>query len=157
VDPDNRRPVDYNKRIDLLHQIKAQEREGSASLFSFLSAHHEEGAEKLFVTWKALNFRKQYEMIFKEGSYNPLPATGSDPAVCSFVRSYRDQHIIIAVPLGVARKSEKGEENEESIILPEHFPTKWTNQFTGKIHNASEIGLSIQEIFADFPVAILTP
>ena len=58
VDPDNRRPVDYKSRKNYLTLIREKEKDNPAYLFSFLSDNRELGLEKLFVAWKALNFRR---------------------------------------------------------------------------------------------------
>jgi (1->4)-alpha-D-glucan 1-alpha-D-glucosylmutase len=57
VDPDNRRPVDYKYRMELLMSIQQREAATSYEFLAFLRAHRNEGYEKFFVTWKSLNFR----------------------------------------------------------------------------------------------------
>lgn len=159
VDPDNRRPVDYDLRKDHLNQIIKMEKEGRDDLFSFLAVHRTTGIEKLFVTWKTLNFRKNNALIFREGAYLPLPVTGANPAAVVYARHYNDQWVLVAVPLDVARRSEASELSKEgweneTILLPEHLPRNWKNVFTAK-SIVSEGYLDLRELFDEFPIALL--
>ena len=159
VDPDNRRPVDYAIRKNYLDQIKKKEREGPEALFSFLRQHRGAGMEKLFVTWKALNFRKNNELIFREGTYLRLQVTGSDELAMVYARHYNDQWILIVISLGTAKRDEmekfpKQEAASAAIVLLEQLPQQWTNDFTGKKLTATNGLLTLQEILEDFPVAL---
>ena len=69
VDPDNRRPVDWQERLDALETLRA----GAAP-----DAH----TMKLYVTWKTLRFRAEHDDAFS-GAYERF-ALG--PGVCAFVR-----------------------------------------------------------------------
>jgi (1->4)-alpha-D-glucan 1-alpha-D-glucosylmutase len=69
VDPDNRRPVDWNARIHALERLKAGE------------AHDDETA-KLYVTWKTLRLRAEHAGAFA-GAYEPFDL---GEVVCAFVR-----------------------------------------------------------------------
>jgi (1->4)-alpha-D-glucan 1-alpha-D-glucosylmutase len=70
VDPDNRRPVDWRRRREMLTRIKG-------------AAHPEdEPARKLWLTWRLLDLRSRRPEAF-EGDYVPAD-TG--PGVCAFKR-----------------------------------------------------------------------
>jgi (1->4)-alpha-D-glucan 1-alpha-D-glucosylmutase len=69
VDPDNRRPVDWDARARALAALKA-------------GAAPDEQTLKLFVTWRVLRFRAEHEEAFR-GSYERL---GLGDGVCAFVR-----------------------------------------------------------------------
>ena len=69
VDPDNRRPVDWDARRRALEELRA----GRAPT---------EETSKLYVTWKTLGLRAERESAFA-GSYEPLDL---GPGVCAFVR-----------------------------------------------------------------------
>src|ERR1039457_3643532 len=57
VDPDNRRPVDYPKRINLLDELTQKEAaEGPLETARALVATRNDGRIKLHLTCKALNF-----------------------------------------------------------------------------------------------------
>ncbi len=155
VDPDNRRPVDYQIRKNYLNQIKKKEKNDVDELLSFLASHRNAGLEKLFVTWKALDFRKNNEQIFREGTYQPLHVKGSE-TFAAYARRLKDQWVLIIVPLAIA--DEAREENDawgdSYIELPEQAPRHWKNIFTGKI---TEQGgqISLEDACKEFPVALL--
>jgi (1->4)-alpha-D-glucan 1-alpha-D-glucosylmutase len=69
VDPDNRRPVDWERRRELLAALRR-------------GAEPTEETEKLHVTWRTLALRAGYEQAFA-GSYEPVDL---GPGVCAFTR-----------------------------------------------------------------------
>jgi (1->4)-alpha-D-glucan 1-alpha-D-glucosylmutase len=69
VDPDNRRPVDWQSRRDALRALQ-----GGAPV--------DDANAKLYVTWKTLGLRAQHADAFA-GSYEPVDA---GEGVCAFVR-----------------------------------------------------------------------
>jgi (1->4)-alpha-D-glucan 1-alpha-D-glucosylmutase len=86
VDPDNRRPVDYDRRLALLTEIEAQgapTREFAASLISTL----EDGRAKLHLIRSVLALRRQHETLFSEGEYLPARLSGDHRhQICAFFR-----------------------------------------------------------------------
>ncbi|HET8672421.1 MAG TPA: hypothetical protein VFL87_02205, partial [Thermoleophilaceae bacterium] len=72
VDPDNRRPVDWDRRRDLLAHVKGAS-----------SAPEEFDLRKLWLTERLLALRAERPAAFA-GSYEPLDA---GPDVCAFVRA----------------------------------------------------------------------
>jgi (1->4)-alpha-D-glucan 1-alpha-D-glucosylmutase len=75
VDPDNRRPVDYALRRRLLADVRGWRT--SEDLQAGL-AKLEDGRCKLYVTFKALEFRRANEALFREGTYLPLTVAGEN-------------------------------------------------------------------------------
>jgi maltooligosyltrehalose synthase len=65
VDPDNRRPVDWEMRRILLHEI------AGASLGD-LAANWQDGREKLFISYRLLELRRRHPALFAEGDYQPI-------------------------------------------------------------------------------------
>jgi len=76
VDPDNRRPVDYALRRCLLQKLQTVEAQGVEPLVQQLMRDPADGAVKLYVTSRALHFRKSHHSLFSKGSYLPLRAAG---------------------------------------------------------------------------------
>ena len=72
VDPDNRRPIDYECRKKNLDEMMRLEKKGVDEVLTYIHQHKKEGREKLFVTYKTLNFRKANNNLFLEGEYIPL-------------------------------------------------------------------------------------
>jgi (1->4)-alpha-D-glucan 1-alpha-D-glucosylmutase len=121
VDPDNRQPVDYASRQELLAEIRSYPSSEYADVARGLveSIHRGDdrrGRSKLFLTWRALQARQTYPQLFREGNYVPLTVEG--PAAShflAFARTYADSHAIIAVPRLVAKLME----DRPSLLDPE--------------------------------------
>lgn len=157
VDPDNRRPVDYNKRMEFLFQLVIREEKGKDAVFEYLRQSRDAGIEKLYVIWKTLNFRKTNPALFIEGSYIPLAITGTEISAAGFARHNGKFWALVVVPLGMARHdaAEQSETaGEQFLVLPENAPGEWLNIFTGEYFEIpNQIALS--DIFKVFPVALL--
>ena len=114
VDPDNRRPVDYERRqqaFETLRQASASNSEGLRRLLE----SPEDGRIKLHLTWRTLCFRRQHADLFREGKYLVLGVTGPKAdRVLAFARKYKDATAVIIVPRLVAGLI--NESNSESIF-----------------------------------------
>ena len=98
VDPDNRGPVDFRRRISLLAELRRQEEQNRLDLIHDLLDHWPDGRIKLFVTSRALTFRRAHRNLYLEGSYQPLQAIGPRREnVFSFVRRSKRAWAITAV------------------------------------------------------------
>ena len=70
VDPDNRRPVDFERRFGLLAEARAL---SAAEILN----RHAEGLPKLFLLQRVLSARRRYPEVFgPKGDYQPLAAMG---------------------------------------------------------------------------------
>jgi (1->4)-alpha-D-glucan 1-alpha-D-glucosylmutase len=154
VDPDNRRPVDFNRRADYLSQLIEKEQEGAHELFPFMDDHRAEGMEKLFVTWKSLTFRKKQASLFAEGTYIPLQLTGKDIITVAFARSYKGNWVLVVVPLKAQERRHDNLDTTDEIILPEGAPDLWYNVLTGETIQTHE-RLALSTCFTRFSVALL--
>ncbi|MGH7683162.1 MAG: malto-oligosyltrehalose synthase, partial [Vulcanimicrobiaceae bacterium] len=165
VDPDNRKPVDFEMRTRLLSQIKtswnAEERLG---VLRDLLRSWRDGRVKMFVTWRLLQLRKEHPQTFLDGAYRRLSAGGKRAA--SIVAYARDRIVVVAPRLvySLLKRSKDGlpvfEFGSEYVTLPPNFPRRFRNIFTGAIVEADSSGrprLMVQALFADFPVAVLVP
>jgi maltooligosyltrehalose synthase len=63
VDPDNRRPVDYARRARLLTALRRTALADPAFARALLEDLND-GRAKLYVTWRALQFRKAHAALF---------------------------------------------------------------------------------------------
>ncbi|HEX2164536.1 MAG TPA: malto-oligosyltrehalose synthase, partial [Thermoanaerobaculia bacterium] len=83
VDPDNRRPVDWELRRRLLDELAAREAAvgGDATarrdLLAELVETWRDGRIKLWITWKALSARRAEADLFLGGDYRPLAGEGA--------------------------------------------------------------------------------
>jgi (1->4)-alpha-D-glucan 1-alpha-D-glucosylmutase len=151
VDPDNRRPVDYAKRQELLRHVKNTDPKQ-------LLARSEAGEIKMFVTWAALQIRNRHRELFENGSYVPIEASGSRREhVISFGREHGGKRIVAIAPrlpltlMDGQTKPPIGPEawgEDTELNLP---PGKYRDRFTRKTRESKKLA----ELLADFPIALL--
>src|SRR5207248_87931 len=102
VDPDNRRPVDFDLRRSLLSDLRKRIDAGGndlAPLAAELLASWTDGRIKLFVLHRLLTLRREWPRLFQAGEYRPLTVEQFDPeTVVAFARRFDGQELIVAVP-----------------------------------------------------------
>jgi maltooligosyltrehalose synthase len=80
-----------------LRQLKARESERLGGLVPELPRTWQSGNLKLYVTAKALGFRRDHRAVFLEGDYLPLKASGTlREHVCAFARSYEGEWVMVS-------------------------------------------------------------
>jgi (1->4)-alpha-D-glucan 1-alpha-D-glucosylmutase len=161
VDPDNRRPVDWALRRRLLEELQAASAADLGRLARSLVDAMEDGRIKLFLTWRALTFRRRHREWFATGDYRPLEVRGSlAEHVLAFSRGAGA--VVVVVPRLLARRGVTGPPLGPSVwqnttLAPAPVPmgTRLRNVFTGDTVVAGEAGLALAEVLASFPVALL--
>jgi len=106
VDPDNRRPVDFDHRqrmLEALTPLLAPPADLAADprrdLVTDLLRHWEDGRIKLLVTAAGLRFRRSHPDLFLAGSYDPLVPDGPGAdAVLGFARRQAASEYLVVVP-----------------------------------------------------------
>jgi (1->4)-alpha-D-glucan 1-alpha-D-glucosylmutase len=101
VDPDNRRPVDYAHRRQLLDEIRgrAGDRERLSAALEDMLANLADGSAKLYTTWRALLLRREQAELFRHGSYLPIEAIGQHAGhLCAFARRHAGLAVIAVAP-----------------------------------------------------------
>src|SRR6202012_1761667 len=100
VDPDNRRPVDYELRQRLLTELDHRaEAENLPELCAELLEHYQDGRIKMWTTMQAMRLRRDRRELFHVGRYHPLQAKGPrQQHVVAFAREHNNQVAIIAAP-----------------------------------------------------------
>jgi (1->4)-alpha-D-glucan 1-alpha-D-glucosylmutase len=130
VDPDNRRPVDYQRRLRLLDQPESD--------------------RKFIVTTRTLHARRDHLGLFSRGEYTPLEASGSKAAhVFAFERKLGVQHAVVIVPRLV---TPIGNWDDTTIRLPK---IRGRDVFTGKSVSFGGKPVPVGVLLNDFPVALL--
>lgn len=150
VDPDNRRPVDYKRLLTLLENLRRRDSEDRIGLIHDLAGNPLQDEMKLFVTYKALEFRKANRELFAHGEYLPLQVVGERAAnVCAFARRLGDRWAVVVAPRWMSQVSDWADTRVE---LPEGAPGEWHDILTCLI----PAGWKMAELLAQFPVALLS-
>src|SRR5690348_3291267 len=83
----------------LLELLRQSGEDRLLELCSDLMANYQDGRIKMWVTMRALNFRREHHELFRSGSYTPLTTTNEKQEhVAAFARSYEDRSMVVAVP-----------------------------------------------------------
>jgi (1->4)-alpha-D-glucan 1-alpha-D-glucosylmutase len=172
VDPDNRRPVNYQVRKGMLKTLDEKMGLFGKDLTGFtrdLMQEWKDGVIKLYVTSRALHYRRENPLLFQEGSYIPVAGEGSlEKHLCAFARKREDKTILVVVPrflMTLLRNREDlplGEAvwGDSSVVLPEEIEgEKFTNFFTHEVLDVEACNgdriLPLKRVFAHFCVAML--
>lgn len=147
VDPDNRRPVDYDLRKELLHQVKSIGKSGSIN--EWTEDQSAKGLPKLFVTYTLLQLRKELPRLFIEGTYIPINTEDKGRNVIAYARNADNEWLLVVLPLGIVHNGK----TSIPINLPADAPDSWENVFTKDILKKDK--LNTNTIFNAFPVAVL--
>jgi (1->4)-alpha-D-glucan 1-alpha-D-glucosylmutase len=136
VDPDNRRPVDYDLRRSLLARLDG----------GWVPPVDETGAAKLLVVSRALRHRRDSPEAF--AGYTPVEASG--PAADSVVAFDRGGVVTVATRLPV-RLARTGW-GDTGLQLP---TGAWRDLLTGTRVVSDAAGAPLGEVLAQLPVALL--
>jgi (1->4)-alpha-D-glucan 1-alpha-D-glucosylmutase len=173
VDPDNRRPVDYVRRRELLAELRRQIDRSARDLSQLtdeLLADLPSGRIKLFLIYQTLNFRRAHQDLFLHGDYLPLEVVGPQrDHVCAFARSSGSEVVIVAVPRLTARLTGGVESRplgfdvwgQTRLLLPPRLAGRsFRNLFTGEVlapDDQESIPVSsLGMVLGRFPVALLS-
>jgi len=142
VDPDNRRPVDYDARRALLAKLDAPGAE--------VPDLGEDGAAKLLVVSRALRLRRQRPEAFlgPEASYAALPVRGgAEEHAVAFLRGGSVATIVPRLPVALERTGGWG---DTTVALPDG---RWHDVLSGRSYDGGD--LSLARVLRRFPVALL--
>jgi (1->4)-alpha-D-glucan 1-alpha-D-glucosylmutase len=160
VDPDNRRPVNFEKRKRILDEIRS--REHDSALIDELLKTQTDGRIKLFLIFKILAERRKRARLFENGDYQPLKVRGEySNHIIAFIRSCGDQNAASIAPrfltslIGVDELPlGKDIWQDTEILWPVALEGDWLNTITGgsiRIKKTVPAG----QILARFPVSLL--
>lgn len=171
VDPDNRRPVDYERRTALLTELqqRADQDDARRAFCRALAEQPRDDRIKLLVTATALQFRRRWPDL--AGSrYVALSTRGSRAEhVCAFAWLSPDSAspeiaIVVAPRLihsltdGCASRMPCGAEiwGDTAVSVEELPDVELRDEFTGRRLRAAEGWLPVASLLEDFPVALAT-
>ena len=161
VDPDNRGLVNLSLRAAALDKLKEN---ASASE---LVRDWRDGRIKLYLTWKALRFRRDHCDIFRAGEFIALEVAGCHADnIVAFVRKTPTSSALVVVPRWMAKvpagsgaQASSFDWCDTRIRLHPDAAREWASILTTSRIAASEQGGDLffmaEDLFRDFPVALL--
>ncbi|MBD2704023.1 malto-oligosyltrehalose synthase [Spirosoma sp. BT702] len=159
VDPDNRRPVDYDQRQGWLEELTGRD---TVDQWDDLWKHRYDSRIKLWLVHILLNERKLQADLFANGHYVPLQIEGRyKQNVLSFARRYQRDWYVVAVPLGIAQLCQEQKTDVVSlnwgntrIVLPDKAPVQWWHRLID-VAGSAENGILLTDLFTFLPLAII--
>lgn len=155
VDPDNRRPVDYEARKASFDGNLLPEQ---------LLADYRNGVIKQQVIHRLLRVRRRRPELFARAGYEPLDVMGwRREHVVAFMRRFERHCLLVAVP----RLCAAGVTEDRPIASKDFWgdtaiacanddgACTFTDLFTHRTHQGGAQGLPARTLFSDWPVAVL--
>jgi (1->4)-alpha-D-glucan 1-alpha-D-glucosylmutase len=139
VDPDNRRPVDFEERRKLLDDLSPADA-GDAV------ARDDEGGPKLWLVARLLRHRRRRPERYATTTYEPLVAEGP---MADHVLAFSRGDLVVAVPRLVAGVASSGWQ-DTTLTLPEGT---WASVLDEGTDRADAV--LVEDLLRDFPVAVL--
>jgi isoamylase len=157
VDPDNRRPVDYELRRRYLSELKSK-RHAPGALTQELLETYPDGRIKQYVIHTVLRLRKSKPELFLQGSYTALDSTEH---AFAFTRTFGDECALCVVPRFSRRLAPDRSAFPLGAIWGDRAvhgvaAGRYRNVFTAEVLDVNGDGqLPLARVLADFPLALL--
>ncbi|HEX2825662.1 MAG TPA: malto-oligosyltrehalose synthase [Burkholderiales bacterium] len=164
VDPDNRRPVDYGKRAEMLDRIERSAQSANVARDArALAASGLDGRGKLWIVSRVLSHRRDHADLFRHGDYLPLHAHGEHADhVIAYLRRHRGRSMVVIagrlfrklgteegkLPLGQAIWG-------DTAIESGPLARPLTNLLTGETVEVKDGRIRLADAFRSFPGAVL--
>jgi (1->4)-alpha-D-glucan 1-alpha-D-glucosylmutase len=148
VDPDNRRPVDFTLRAEMLESL-AEPAE--------LMKEWQSGAIKLFATQRLLKTRAEHPELFSNGKYQPLETAGDFQESCfAFLRHAGDSQLLVIVPRLSARIGfpATGDLWRKTIVKCESA-REFRDIFTGEMLRVESGSIKVADALRVLPFTVL--
>jgi (1->4)-alpha-D-glucan 1-alpha-D-glucosylmutase len=143
VDPDNRRPVDFDLRMRRLDKIAADPTDRVARF----TDDWRDGSFKLAAISAILGYRREVPALFDDGDYEAVAAQGEGAdRICAFVRRHGDAALLVAVARFPARGAAAA-----NLAIPETLRSfGWRDLLSGR-----EVDPDDGALLASFPAVVL--
>jgi (1->4)-alpha-D-glucan 1-alpha-D-glucosylmutase len=168
VDPDNRGAVDYAGSRDMLRGFEQGASEDRPGLVRRLAANLTDGAAKLYLTNRALRFRRDHGALFSDGAYASLLTTGARANhAIAFARIGKDENVLALAGRFFLNMTRNGEQPlgadawaDTEVLLPRRFTAPaYTDVISGRTVETVESGgkraIRLADAFAIMPQALL--
>jgi (1->4)-alpha-D-glucan 1-alpha-D-glucosylmutase len=150
VDPDNRRPVDYPRRAELLADVERFDGLRGAEREAFvreLFARPESDRVKLHVVRRALAARNAHPDLFGSGGYTAMRASGA--ALLAFARTRGKEVAVTIAPQGPVGK-------DATVAIPRGLRgAALVDQMTGRKVVLTGASMKVSQLLGGFPAALL--
>ena len=166
VDPDNRRPVDWNARREALARLRQAREDAGGDLRPLaddLVTRLADGEAKLYLVERALDLRRRRPVLFEQGDWQPFaPSGGRSEHLVAFARRAGGEALMAVAPRLVAtllageERLPLGEAAWGDTRVPLPSAGAWRSVLTGERFEVEEGGtLSAATLLGHFPVALM--
>jgi (1->4)-alpha-D-glucan 1-alpha-D-glucosylmutase len=160
VDPDNRRPVDYGLRREMLRKLGAAET--GPGFFEGLLDHYRDGRAKMFLIMRGLAARKDNPDLFAKGDYVQLKTEGAfRDNVVAFARRLDRAWALAVTPRFCTELTDPGEFPlgtdvwmDTAVSFPKNAPRTWIHAVTGETVSGDG-RIPVAGALSRFPAALL--
>ncbi|MEJ2719689.1 MAG: malto-oligosyltrehalose synthase [bacterium] len=163
VDPDNRRPVDFERRKVMLTEILKRIPAERPELIRELLDNRTDGRVKMFVIHELLLFRRDNRDLMDGGEYVPLEAAGiHSDNVIAFARRLDRHWSLTVAPRFVTNLIDAGGLpvgkpvwGDTAIAMPREAPRVWRDVLTEDRVQSEDGSLAIGDVLRTMPVSVL--
>jgi (1->4)-alpha-D-glucan 1-alpha-D-glucosylmutase len=167
VDPDNRRPVDWEVRVARLDEVQRACEAGTdgvppADVLRGWLAHPEDGTLKLYLTTRLLRLRREGGSVLSTGGYQPLSAEGEHAErLIAFRRGEGAGARIVVVPRltgGLGTGTPIGARwGDTRLRLEDGEADGWRCLLSGADVPVCDGAVAASAVLSALPVAMLAP
>jgi (1->4)-alpha-D-glucan 1-alpha-D-glucosylmutase len=168
VDPDNRRPVDYEKLCRLMKKAKEREAAGQPPISNSQKTQWRSGEIKFAILRELLKIRNQDPILFEKGKYIPLLIEGPRlKNVIGFARMIENRWVLLVAPRFLASSMPK-QIRTDTLEIPNRFwkktelylplmaPLKWHNPLTlNDVKVDASLKIDLGDVFQSLPIGVL--
>ena len=157
VDPDNRRPVNYPLRVELLRQMESALSTDRSALLAQLLEQWGDGRIKLAVIACLLQHRNEQSDLYTHGDYQPLAASGPRAEEFgAYARVHGERRLIVAFARYTRRRESDGFDESTHWPISETLRHgSWREILSGRELAFEAERLEPRTLFSQLPVAVL--
>ncbi|HSC56166.1 MAG TPA: malto-oligosyltrehalose synthase, partial [Nitrospira sp.] len=172
VDPDNRGPVDYQIRSEMVNDLRSTINRLGPDRAEFTRGLFEQAHDarvKMYTIMAGLEHRRLHPELVQQGEYLPLECGGSKKQhVCAFARLFQQQALVAVAPRLIATLTPESKHPpmgpsvwEDTWIATPPWPTlgEFRHLLTGEIFSAESLNgrrvLPLARVLTHAPIALL--